>query len=129
MMPGPLGWLGWDVRSDQRQNKENRRRLGGALGGLQRPTIEARLNEAQLIGTLILLNRVLIMLPSVQIAKLTLPLILTHGGVSWDIARGRKIAPRGMQSLPKMQRLQVIGRLYFATGLLLALIPPPDYQS
>ncbi len=96
---------------------------------MQRPTVERRLRGAEQIGTLILLNRILVLLPTIQLATLTLPLFLTHGGISWDMPKARKIAPRGMPSPAELQRYQAIGRIYLAAGLILALIPPPDYQT
>ncbi len=129
LMPGSGGWWGWDGCQDQRHFNERRADLGGILGGLTRPTVQRRLRGADAVGPLLLLNRFLILAPLIEVAAFSLPLFLAHGGTSWDMKKARAVAPRGMPGLAEIQRLQVIGRLYLAAGLLMALIPPPEYQS
>ncbi|MBF9032477.1 hypothetical protein HKCCE3408_18930 [Rhodobacterales bacterium HKCCE3408] len=110
------------------QNDEDRIGTGSLFGGLTRPTIAERLEQAVAIGNAHIIGTILVLI--VATAALTnpaaLPFLLGHRDLSWDVPRLSRIS--GIQGLPPLAQLQalaVVGTLFLVSqSLLMALVSP-----
>ena len=110
------------------ERNENRARIGGVFGGLQRPTIAAMLQETVLMGALFLNGQTLHLIarsPEVDKVLLGLQVMIAHGNASWQPGRFRTVNVTGYPLDDQIERMRQVGELYlYQSKLLLALIYP-----
>ncbi len=109
-----------------RESEENCARVGGLLGAVTGPTIEARLETAALLGTISFYQNMLVVLPNEFYRAWRFNLMIAHATLSWDIARkiGR-MNVSGLPSLAQLRQARQIGELFLvAETLALAMIYP-----
>ncbi|MEM1273252.1 MAG: hypothetical protein AAGF88_05505 [Pseudomonadota bacterium] len=112
---------------------ENRIGTSALLGGLTRPTIPERLENAVVAGNVRLFETILVLQleRSIQIAMRLLQLVIAHRQLSWDILRFRQATGiNGSYDLAVLRGAELIGTLFqIEQNRLLALVPPPTYGS
>ena len=110
------------------ERNENRARVGGVFGGLQRPTIAAMLEETTLMGALFLNGATLHLLarsPEVDKVLLGLQVMIAHGNVSWQPGRFRTFSVTGYPVDEQIEQMCQVGELFlYQRKLLLALVYP-----
>lgn len=120
--------LGVALDGKHLEQNENRARVGGLLGGLQRPTIGAMLEETILMGALYLNGQILHLIsesPEVDKVLLGLQVMLAHGDVSWQPGKMRTFNVTGYPLDEQIEQMRRVGELYlYQRELLIAMVYP-----
>lgn len=113
------------------QFDEDRVATSRLFGGLTRLTIPERIAQAQLIGTVVLLqgNLIGLVAPDFALRAQRYQALVAHRYLSWEIARlARANAIRGLPALNDLRLLTTIGTLYLIGQTIMMILPPPTYR-
>ncbi len=129
----PLGLLGLNLRSPVPQFNQNRASVAKVplLGGLFRPTLKDRFHPATLIGTVFLLNSLLVIAPRRGPVSDVSKVVIAHQKLSWEPNK----RPRKMQmsNIPTLGTLKkhgtLLGSALQTKRELLVLVRPSIVES